>query len=237
MCTGAEAGLIMAAAGTATGAANQYAANRSQDKAAAAGIRRQAELQRQASGRAMQHVNEFGRSTPQAEEAQSLEGFMNALRASQASTEGSLQPVGAANQRFAEDVTAGRGQIGQESGARAGRMAVLDAPMLQRLREGQQFNTAAGDIGELSRQSTAEDFLTRMRVASRQPNPWVGAAGNIMQGVGGAMAMMPPAGAAPAAGLAGAPTTAAAVSPQGMSTDFLARLRAQQNPFSALGGR
>lgn len=230
----ATLGLVLAATGTGVNTYNQQRALSKQDKAAAQGIRQQSELQRQASGRTMQHVDEFARSDPSAEQAQSLDGFMNALRASQNSTEGSLRPVAGANPRFAEDVAASRQGLGQESAARAGRMSAIDAPMLQRLRERQQFNTAATDIGELGRQSDATDFLTRLRVNSIQPNPWLGAAAGIMQGAGTGMAMGLGAKAAPS--LAGAPTTAAAVSPTGMTADMLARLKKAQNPFAHLPG-
>jgi hypothetical protein len=211
MCTGAEIGMILAAAGTATNSMNQYAASRKQDRIAAQGIRQQGDIQRQASARVGQHLEDFAGSTPQAEQAKSMEGFMNALRQSKASTEGDLPAVGAANPRFAEDVSAGRQRVGQEAGERAARMSRIDAPMYQRQREGSQLMRAGGDIGELERQSGAQDFLTRLRVASAQPNPWVNAAGSLMQGVGGAMSLGLGAGGA----AAGAPGTAAMANPAG----------------------
>jgi len=252
MCTGAEIGLILAATGAATNTANQYAASRKQDKLAAQGIRQQGDIQRQASSRTRQHLEEFAGSTPQAEQAKSLEGFMDALRQSRSSAEGDLPAVGAANPRFAEDVSAGRQQVGQESGERAARMSRIDAPMYQRQREGSQFLRTSADVGELGRQSSAQDFLTRLRVSAAQPNPWVGAAGSLMQGIGGAMALAPPAAAAGAPGTAAmanpsgfgaaakaatapslaAPTTlAGATSPTLMNNQFLAALRRSLNPY------
>lgn len=227
MCTGAEIGLILSAAGTATGAANQQRALRKQDRAAAQGLRSQGELQRQAANRATSELQDFSRSGPEGEQAASLDAYMNALRASQPSTEGSLPGVAMANPRYAEDVADSRQRVGADSAARAGRASVIDAAGMQRLREGQGIGRASAEIGELGRQSNAEDYLTRLRVAGIQPNPWVGAAGQIMQGVGGAMAMMPPGAAAPAA----TPMTTAAAAPQGMTRDFLENLRRQQNPF------
>ena len=252
MCTGAEAGLILAAAGAATNTANNYAAARKQDRIAAQGIRRQSDLQREASRRAGQHLEEFSGSTPAGEQSQSLEGFMNALRQSRQSTEGDLPAVGAANPRFAEDVSAGRQRVGEQASERAGRLSRIDAPMYQRQREGSQFLRTSADVGELGRQSSAQDFLTRLRVSAAQPNPWVGAAGSLMQGIGGAMALAPPAAAAGAPGTAAmanpsgfgaaakaatapslaAPTTlAGATSPTLMNNQFLAALRRSLNPY------
>ena len=241
MCIGAEAGLILAAAGAATNTANNYAAARKQDRIAAQGIRRQSDLQREASRRAGQYLEEFSGSTPQAEQAKSLEGFMDALRQSRSSAEGDMPAVGAANPRFAEDVSAGRQQVGQESGERAARMSRIDAPMYQRQREGSQFLRTSADVGELVRQSSAQDFLSKLRVASTRPNPYIGAAGSIMQGVGTAAALAPPAAAAGAPGTAAtaatapslaAPTTlAGATSPTLMNNKFLAALQRILNPY------
>lgn len=212
MCTGAEAGLILAAAGAATNTANNYAATRKQDRIAAQGIRKQGDLQREASRRAGQYLEEFAGSSPAGEQAQSLEGFMNALRQSRSSTEGDLPTVGAANSRFAEDVSAGRQRVGEQAGERAGRLSRIDAPMYQRQREGSQLMRTGADLGELGRQSSAQDFLSKLRVASTRPNPYVGAAGSIMQGVGTAMSLGAGSGANAAAA---APTTAAAAAPSG----------------------
>jgi hypothetical protein len=183
---------------------------------------------------------------------------MQALRQSQQATDGELPAVGAANERFAEDVSAGRTQVGQEAGARAGRLARIDAPAYQRMRETADLMRTGADLGELGRQSGMQDFLTRLRVSAAQPNPWVGAAGSIMQGVGSAMALAPAAGGAAAAG---APTTAAAANPAGfyhgaqalsapslaapttlagatsptlMKDQFLAALRRRVNPYGGI---
>ena len=233
MCTGAEIGLILAASGAAINTGNQYAAARKQDQLAARGIKNQGEIQKKASSRLNEQLTDFSQSDPSAERAQALQGYANALRGSQESTEGALPMVGAANPRFAENVGQQRGAINSELGTRAGRMASIDAPMLQRLREGQQMNRTSADLGEFNRQSGAEDFLTRLRVAAAQPNPWVGAAGSIMQGVGTGMAMMPPGAAATTAG---APATAAAVSPTAMTNQTLQGVRVANNPFLRFGG-
>ena len=227
MCTGAEVGLILSAVGTAAGAANQQRALRRQDRAAAQGLRNQGELQRKSANRATSELRDFSRSGPEGEQAASLDAYMNALRESQSSTEGSLPGVAMANPRYAEDVANSRQRVGADAAARAGRASVIDGAGMQRLREGQGIGRASAEIGELGRQSNAEDYLTRLRVAGIRPDPWVSAAAQIMQGVGGGMAM----GLGSAASTAGAPTTAAAVAPQGMTNSFLDNLRMQQNPF------
>lgn len=233
MCTGAELGLILAGTGAATNAYNQNRALRKQNQATAQGIRDQGELQRQAAGRTMGAIDQFAQSGPEQAQRQNLDAYLAALRGSQRETEGSLPMVGAANPRFAEDVSAARQATGAEARDRAGVLARIDAPGLQRMNEQFALGRAGADLGELQRQSGAQDFLTKLKVASIQPNPWLGAAGQIMQGIGGAMALMPAAGAAGAA----APTTAAAASPAGLQQGFLTNLRNAQNPFASISPR
>jgi hypothetical protein len=234
MCTGAEIGLILAATGTGVGAINQQGAMRKQDRSAARGVREQAEFQRQANARMQQELAGLQQSGPQPEQAQSMDAYMNALRAAQPGVEAGFQAPGTVNPRFAELVSGQRQDMGGIAGGTARDMSVMDAAMLQRLREGQSQNRAVSDLGRIGGDAAGADYLNRLRTASIRPNPWVGAAGSIMQGVGSAMAMMPPKAAA-AGAAAGAPTTAAAVSPAGMTQDMLARLRGLQNPFSNPG--
>ena len=209
MCDPATIGLILSAAGTGVGVVNQQGALRKQDKVAAQGIRKQQDLQREANARARGQVDEFSQSSPAGEQRQTLEAYMNALRATQPSAEGGMESMGAVNPRFAEQVSGQQADMAARSGADARNMSVIDAASLQRLREGQGINRAASDLGAIGRTSEAEDFLNRLRVSSVQPNPWIGAAGNIMQGAGMMMGMGAPA----------APTTAAAANPAGMAAE------------------
>jgi hypothetical protein len=236
MCEPATMGLLLAAAGTGTQMLGQQSALRRQDRTLAEGLRRQAELQRQAAGRTMEHIEGFGESGPEQDEARSREAFMQALRAAQEPAEGGLPGVPGASPRYAEDVAAGRGQVMGEAGERAGRLATIDAPTHQRLREAAQLGRTGFDVGELGRQSQAQDFLARLRASGQQPNPWIQAAGSLMQGMGTGMAMRPPAMAAavPAGqtiSVAGAPASAAPGA--GVSTaDFIRRMR---TPWAAGG--
>lgn len=229
MCTGAEIGLILAAAGTATGAANQQAALRAQDRQAARGIKRQSDLRRQAGARAGEQVESFRESGPDEARAEALASFQNALRQAQSQADDSFFEAGAADPRFAEDVAARQQALQGEMQNTAGRLASIDAPQYQRRDEQAEMGRTQSDLGRLADQSQAEDFLTRMRVASRRENPWVSGISQLMQAAGSAMALAP-AGAS-AATTAGAPTTAAAAAPGGMTADTLTKLSQANNPF------
>lgn len=191
MCTGAEflVPLLFTAGGTAVSTIAQQRALRRQDEEAARGIMRQGEISRRAGEQVTENIEQLGASTPEAERAAALADFMNALRTSRASGPGPLaSPVGATSERFAEDVGAARTAAGAESAATAGRLARIDAPTFQRLREGQQRADLASRLARLGSESSAQDFLTQLRIAGIQPNPFVTGIGQGLAAFGTAFA-------------------------------------------------
>lgn len=189
MCDPVTAGLVLTAVGGGTSYINEQNALKRQDRQAAEGIRRQGELSRKSNMRVNDQVQDIAGSTGEAERAQSLEGFLNALRQSDESATGGLPGVAGANARYAEDVEAGRSKVRTEGTERAGRLSRIDAPLYQRMNEGHRVGRTAQDVGELGRQSTAEDYLTRLRVAAEQPNALIGALAKTLQGVGSGLTM------------------------------------------------
>ena len=181
MCDPATIGLIISAAGTGAGAINQNQALRRQDKQAAEGIRRQGLIQAGASGRVGEQIQDIAGSTGEGERAQSLEGFLNTLRSSQETTEGALDPIAAANPRFAELVTGGKARIAEGGAAEAGRLSRIDAPIFQRLGEAGRVGRTGSDVREFGRQSTVEDFLTQLRVSEERPNQLVDVLSKVAQ--------------------------------------------------------
>ena len=192
MCTGAEIGLLLTAAGAGTQAINNNQALRRQDRQVAEGIRRQGRLQRESNERVNEQIDELAASTGQAERAERLAGFRDALRDVQGSTEGSLPgdaAVGNASRRFAERVSQGANRVARNRAGQADRLSVIDAAADQRMNEGASRARAGADLSELSRRSRAEDFLTQLRVAQERPNEFVNLLGGLASGVGSAMTL------------------------------------------------
>ena len=189
MCDPVTAGLILSAAGGGASAINTNQALRRQDRQAAEGIRRQGRIQAGASGRIEEQIQDIAGSTGEGERAQSLEGFLNTLRASQESTEGALDPIAAANPRFAERVTGGKARIAEGGAAEAGRLSRIDAPIFQRQGEAGRVGRTGSDVREFGRQSTVEDFLTRLRVSEERPNEFVEALAGVAKGAGSALTL------------------------------------------------
>jgi hypothetical protein len=191
MCDPGTAALILTAISGTTEAVNVNQARRRQDREAAEGIRRQGRLSSQADVRVGEQIEDIATSTGESERAEALEGFLNALRTSKESTEGALDPIAAANPRFAERVTGGKERITSAGTARAGRLSRIDPAIFQRMNEAGRIGRTAGDLGELRRQSSAEEFLTQLRVAAERPNEFISLLTSIGKGVGSVWALKP----------------------------------------------
>ncbi len=189
MCDPVTAGLILSAAGGGAKFVNNQAALKRQDRQAAEGIRRQGRIQRNANQKVGAQIEDIAASDGTAERTESLDGFINALRAADDSTTGALPNISGANQRFAENVSAGKAAINKSSGERAGRLSRIDAPRFQRINEQGRVGRTASDLGEDSRRSRAEDFLTQLRIASERPNEFINALGSVAQGAGSALTL------------------------------------------------
>lgn len=189
MCDPATIGLIITGLSTGAGAINEDQALRRQNRQAAEGIRRQGLIQSGASGRVDEQIEDIRTSTGASERAESLEGFLNAIRESRGATEGALDPVLAANPRFAERVTGGKERIAKAGTEQAGRLSRIDAPLFQRQAESGRIGRTVGDVNEFARQSSAEDFLTQLRIAAERPNEFINALTEVGKGVGSVLTL------------------------------------------------
>lgn len=189
MCTGAELiPLLIAGAGTAVSVGAQQSAARKQDREAAAGILRQAQLNREAGAKVSKTLDQLEQSNPQEDIAKRQASYMDALRRAQPSTNKALPDAVGGSDRFAEDVSAARGANAAEAGTTAGLMARIDAPTIQRTREGQLANDTLSQLSLLDDRSRQADYLTRLRVSMQKPNPWAIGAGQALNGYGSTLA-------------------------------------------------
>lgn len=189
MCDPATIGLILTVAGGGTKAINTGISLRRQDKAAARGIREQGELQRTADKSVNEQIADIASSTGETERAEALEGFLNTLRGSQELTGAEVDPLALGGQRFAERVGAGETRTRAAGTERAGRLSVVDAAGRQRVGEAGRVAATATGLDEIQRQSQARDFITKLRIASKRPNPLIDALGTIAQGAGSIVAL------------------------------------------------
>lgn len=189
MCDPVTLGLLLTAGSGGASAVNQNQALRRQDRQAAEGIRRQGEISRRAGQRVDDQISDVAGATGEEQKDQALNGFLNVLRASRGATEGALNPVAAASPRFAERVSAGKADLTALGENRADLLSRIDGPLRLRQSEGDDFRRTAGDLGELRRQSSAEDFLTRLRVSEERPNEFIEALAGVGKGVGSVLTL------------------------------------------------
>lgn len=189
MCDPVTIAMITTAVSTAAKGVNSFNTMKKKDRQAAEGIRRQGVLSSEANKRVNEQIEDIAGSTGESERAESLEGFLNAIRAAQSDTEGALDPIAGANPRFAENVEGGKAEIAASGATQASRLSRIDAPRFQRQAESARVGRTASGVNELGRQSTVEDFLTRLRVAAEQPNQLVDLLATIGQGVGSVMSL------------------------------------------------
>lgn len=221
MCTGLEVAGIAAALSAAGAGAGAYAQNqqlRSQDRAAAAGIRANEALQRQGEANVNQTVQKLSASQSQANtqaaSAKQLAAYRAALQAGTSAPGGTQAPVAGASKAYA----ARAAQSGQSANdfvsALAQSGATTEGTQLERVGEGQTIADTAGKLGLLANKAGGQDYLTQLKIRSTQANPWIEAAGMLLQGAGsGAATYAGYNGSKKVPAGAGATTVAASGSP------------------------
>lgn len=177
-------GTALAAAGSGAQAYNTKKTADDQGRVAVQGIKAQQAKQREIDARLSDEVSNLEGSSPEDEQAQSMEQFMQQLRASRESA-GGTQTVG--SQRYGQDTQASRAGIGNYGEKVAGILSRIQAAGEQRRNEGFSLNRAGSDVSGTAREAQGADFLNRLRMANTQRNPWVDAAGQVAQGAGSGM--------------------------------------------------
>lgn len=188
MCTGAEIGaLALTAAGTGYQAYTQDQAAKNQDRAAAQGIMRQAQLQKEAGAKVAQNVQQLQASNPEDIKKTTERDLLAAIQKNSAGTN-AVSPIAGASQRYAEDVSGVQKNTMDFSKQLAKTQAAISAPGMQRLNEGASQSRLASQLALLGDQSQGQDALTRTQIAGIAPNPWAMALGSAAQAGGSAYA-------------------------------------------------
>lgn len=165
---------VIAAVGTAASIYNTNRTARKADEAAAAGIRKQAGVQRRADSRITEELEKLGKSSGAGDQAGALEQYQQATRGTEQQARAG-QAIEGLSSEYDEATRAGQEQTGKNIGNIADLLSRIDAPMLQRQREG--FGTAdlATALGTLGRESQGQGFLADMRVRGVRRNPYIDA--------------------------------------------------------------
>lgn len=178
--------LLLAAGSSALQQGNQLAAEHDQRRAAEEAERRNALVRAAADRRVNEEIQKVSKSNPDEARAETQAQFMEALR--RAKVKGGASDLGGGGDTFMADMGAAGTAQDAESAATAANLAAIDAPTLQRQREGASLNRAATDLQLLESRSRGEDFLAQLRQSLIRPNPGIESAANFGQAFAGALA-------------------------------------------------
>lgn len=164
---------------------------RQQDQIAARNIQQQARAEQTASAKINEMLQQVAQSNPEDARRQRMDEYLQTLQ--QGAQAGAINDgPGGFSEAYRQGVAQAEGQLGEYGNNRAGLMARLDAPVIQRMNEGVLFDNTRNDLREIGRAANQDDFLARLQIQSTRANPWVqaglqaaGAYGSSMAGRGG----------------------------------------------------
>jgi hypothetical protein len=166
--------VIVAAVGAAAVSAyNTRQVAKKQDKITAEGIRKQGETQQRANLRLNETLGKFEDSNSGDIRDQLMSRYTNQLRMKQqqalAGIDSGGEMSGAAKELAARGGSATLGRADDY----AGLFARMDAPKDQRINEGIERTDLGSDTSIFARNSAADDYLMRLRLANVQRSPWL----------------------------------------------------------------
>lgn len=215
MCWQIALPLLTTAAGAGMQAKAAHDLSSDQQRIAAEGILRQSQLNRDASTRVAQTTQQIASSDASAETAAKRETYLDALRKTLPARQGANPVNGAVSSRFAQDTADAQGESEAEAVQNAGLAAEIDAPALQRQREGVAVDNTGVDLNTLRSKAQGQDYLNKLRLALAKPNQGLMIGGQLLSGAGGAMAAGGGYGADAGQDAFGMPTVAAAAKKYG----------------------
>lgn len=203
MCTGAE---VAAVAGTVGQQYGDQQMRREQSREVERRAEQASQLNARAGSRVSQQVDDLKASTADAgktDETKLQGDFMAALRRSQLAGGGSGLDSTPGNVSDQYSADAGAARTANVAGNRAAvtNLARLDAPFMQRVREGAGASRTVSDLSRLENEGRSQDFLSQLRASLISPNSGLGAASQFVSGFGDARSKrMLPVAKTPAAG-------------------------------------
>lgn len=185
--------LLLSAGGTALQQASANQERRDRERIAAEGVRRNSQLNQEASQRVSQEIQQVAAANPESERMKANNDFMDALRKSK-TADGGMDfgaPAGASD-RFAADVGQARVGAGAEGRALAGNLAAIDAPQYARVNQNRGIADTATDLSLIEGRGKGQDFLAQLAMARANGSPGLETLGSGLSAFGNGMAQRAP---------------------------------------------
>lgn len=179
--------LALSLAGAAAQASETERVQRKQEDTLSQQMIQRGNRQRTADDRVDREVQELAASTSEDERVKRLGQYMDTLeRGKRMATAGLTPNVGSS--AFQQDAAQAAADVMTGAGQRAGLMARIDAPQLQRQGEAFSYGRAATDLDLIKRQAEGDEFVNQLRLRAIRRRPEIDLLAGGLQAVGGAMA-------------------------------------------------
>lgn len=176
--------VAVAAAAALTSAYNTRQTAKKQDQAIAEGIRQQAKIQKRGNQQISMSLDKLEKSRSGPEQASALEQYRQALRGTESQAR-SGQAVEGLSEAYDAATREGTATAQGNVGNIADLLSRMDAPNLQRQREGIGAADLGLNLSTLGRDAAGADFLARMKAQNIRRNPWLDAAAAAMSAYAG----------------------------------------------------
>lgn len=166
--------IAMALGGAALNLWNQDRLAEKQDRQAAATIRNQARKQDTADAKIAQALTAQAASDPADEMRQQTNAYIQTLQGGK-QRDGFGTGPGGFSDAYRSDVAREAANVDDYGLERAGLLARIDAPVLQRQNEGILFDQLRNDISMIGREARGQDYIDTLKLKNLRANPWVDA--------------------------------------------------------------
>jgi len=188
---GAGVGIPMMLGGAGTVASGVATADqlKQQNDIAAAGIIQQGMLQKRGEsdvGNLVSSKIAQSTATAQQKTAQQLAAYRSALTQSSAIDSSASPNVPGASKAYKAEQGTASTTANTYVNALANSAAVTQGTQLERVGEGEDIASTAGQLGLLSTQSNEQNYVTQLQMKATQANPWLNSLGMLLKGAGAA---------------------------------------------------
>lgn len=179
--------IALALAGTAVQASETARVERKQEDELGKQLIQRTAKQTQADDRVDQEVQELAGSTSEDERVKRLGEYMATLQRGKGTAQAGLTPqIGSS--AFQKDSAQAAADVMTGAGNRAGILARIDAPQLQRQDEAFGYGRAATDLDLIKRQVAGEEFVNQLRMRAIRRRPEMDLLAGGLSAAGGSMA-------------------------------------------------
>lgn len=181
MAIGTTTALLLTLAAAGASAANQQRMLKKQDEQAAAGIRGQAENQREATANINRTISEIGKSDAAGAKKTVGKQYLDQVQRSLAQANAGLATRGLSSEfdERAGGAAASNVGFGNET---ADLLARMDAPVTQRQAEGNIVGDTSMDLSRIGGNVQGDQFVNNMKIQGIRKNPYVDIIAGLMGG-------------------------------------------------------